>query len=62
MLMLYFSGTGNSKWLATRFSEKVPGHCVSIQEDVANKIANWGADPIGFCYPIYGGYAPHLMR
>ena len=32
MLMLYFSGTGNSKYIAEKFSEKTKSICYSIEE------------------------------
>ena len=34
MLMLYFSGTGNSKYIAERFSEKINGVCYSIEDKI----------------------------
>ena len=34
MLMLYFSGTGNSKYIANLFSKKVNAKCYSIEENI----------------------------
>ena len=34
MLMLYFSGTGNSKYIASTFSKKMNAKCHSIEEKI----------------------------
>ena len=53
VLMLYFSGTGNSKYIAEKFSEKTKSICYSIEDkiDFKNEIKKYAT--IGFCYPIY---------
>ena len=62
MLMLYFSGTGNSKWIAQLFSEKTNALCYSI-EDSADFISLIDAtDTVAFCYPVYGSCVPRMMR
>ena len=62
MIMFYFSGTGNSKYLAESFCKKTKSKAYSIEEDLdfitlinENKF-------IGFCYPIYGSRVPKIMR
>lgn len=62
MLILYFSGTGNSKYIASLFSNKMKATCYSIEEniDFTRNIKNH--DTIAFCYPIYGSYVPRIMR
>jgi len=62
MLTLYFSGTGNTKYIAELFSQKIGARCFSIEsnKDFAPEIkAN---DTIAFCYPIYGSRVPRIMR
>ena len=62
MLMIYFSGTGNSKYIAERFSAKMGGICHSIEEDVDFAALLSAHDTVGVCYPIYGSRVPWIMR
>ena len=61
MVVLYFSATGNSKYIAELFSRNMNAICYSIEEDVdfADLISE---DTICFCYPIFGSRVPRLMR
>ncbi|MCL2764541.1 MAG: EFR1 family ferrodoxin [Treponema sp.] len=60
--MLYFSGTGNSKYIAELFCRAMNAECFSIEEkiDFSRLIAQH--DEIGFCYPVYGSRVPGIMR
>jgi len=62
MLMFYFSGTGNSKYIAELFSRNMNAECHSIEEktDFGRLISS--AETIGFCYPVYGSRVPRIMR
>jgi ferredoxin len=62
MIMFYFSGTGNSKYIAELFSSKLSAGCISIEENVdfGNLIKN--NQIIAFCYPIYGSRVPKILR
>ncbi|MCL2213228.1 MAG: EFR1 family ferrodoxin [Oscillospiraceae bacterium] len=62
MLTLYFSGTGNSKYVARLFAENMSGACHSIEDavDFAHLITEH--DVIAFCYPIYMSRVPRIMR
>jgi len=62
MLIVYFSGTGNSKYVAELFSSNMSAACHSIEEDVefADLIAK--SDTIAFCYPVYMSRVPRVMR
>ena len=62
MVMLYFSGTGNSKYIAELFGENMNAPCHSIEEDIDFKEIIGAADAIGFCYPIYISCVPRIMR
>ena len=62
MLTLYFSGTGNSKYVAELFADKMGGNCISIEEK-----ADFGGliqpeERIAFVYPIYLSRVPRIMR
>lgn len=62
MLMLYFSGTGNSKYIANLFSQSVGAKCHSIEEKIDFKKEIQKHETIGFCYPIYASNIPRIMR
>ncbi len=62
MLMLYFSGTGNSKYIAQLFSKKTGAICHSIEDSVNfTKLINEHST-IAFCYPIYASCVPRILR
>jgi ferredoxin len=62
MLTLYFSGTGNTKYIAEHFSKMVQADCHSIEEEVDFQELIAGAGTITFCYPVYGSCVPLIMR
>lgn len=62
MVVIYFSGTGNSRFVAERFAEKMGAVCHSIEEKMDFSPLLAGAETVAVCYPIYGGCVPRLMR
>ena len=62
MIMFYFSGTGNSKYIAELFCHHMDTNCYSIEDknNFDNIIAS--EEIICFCYPIYGSRVPRIMR
>ena len=62
MIMLYFSGTGNSKYIAEMFCRYADAECYSIEDGVDFAEAIKTHDTIAFCYPIYGSRVPLIMR
>ena len=62
MLTLYFSGTGNTEFIAKRFSHKMDAQCLSIEDDADFSSAIRANDTIAFCYPIYYSRVPRNMR
>ena len=62
MVMIYFSGTGNSKFIAELFSKNVNGKCHSIEENIDFNQLISSEEIIGFCYPVYGSRVPRIMR
>ncbi len=62
MLVLYFSGTGNSKYIATEFANKMGADCYSIEDDVDFSNLLRATDTVAVCYPIYASCVPRIMR
>ena len=62
MIMLYFSGTGNSKYIAELFCRYAGAECYSIEDGVDFDEIIRAHDTVAFCYPIYGSRVPLIMR
>jgi len=62
ILALYFSGTGNTKYIAELFSQKMDAACYSIEADVNFSAEIQRHSSIAVCYPIYGSRVPLIMR
>ena len=62
MIMIYFSGTGNSKYIAELFSLYMNIKCYSIEENIEFGQLISLEETICFCYPIYGSRVPRIMR
>ncbi len=61
MVTIYFSGTGNSEFLANKFSSEMMCKCYSIEDKVDfNRIIKEN-DVIALCYPIHFSKAPVLF-
>lgn len=62
MIVLYFSGTGNSRFVAEQFSLAAGAECHSIEETTDFDSLLASQDTIAFCYPIYGSCVARPMR
>ncbi|MDR0324868.1 MAG: EFR1 family ferrodoxin [Oscillospiraceae bacterium] len=62
MIMLYFSGTGNSKYIAGQFCRHMDAECYSIEENLDFDAMITGEETIGFCYPVFFSRPPRIMR
>ncbi|MCL2372462.1 MAG: flavodoxin domain-containing protein [Defluviitaleaceae bacterium] len=62
MLTLFFSGTGNTEYIARAFSQKMQYHCLSIEDEADFPAEIAAADTLAICYPIYGSRVPLIMR
>lgn len=59
-VVLYFTGTGNSLYVARQLAGK-DGEILSIPQLVKNKQYDIEADEIGIVYPIYGHMPPNMV-
>ena len=62
ILTIYFSATGNTKFIAELFSRNIGAKYFSIEDnaDFDNEIK--AHDTIAVCYPIYGSRVPLILR
>lgn len=60
-MIFYFSGTGNSKWVANKLAEKIEDKAYDISKlDVIPEIKN--EKQIGLIFPIYAWGVPEIMN
>jgi len=62
MLVVYFSGTGNTEYLAKTFAAELNAECISIETEIDFTKKFQAHEQIAFCYPIYGSRVPRIMR
>jgi len=60
--MLYFSGTGNSKYVAELFCEYMDSKCYSIEDSIDFDQLIVSEEIIAFSYPIVNSRATRIMR
>ncbi|MCM1193985.1 MAG: EFR1 family ferrodoxin [Acetatifactor muris] len=57
-MVFYFTGTGNSLYVAKQLDTEL----VSIPQAIKNDDQTYEADQIGLVYPVYGHEAPFMVR
>jgi len=62
MIIFYFSGTGNSRYIADLFCRDMDAECHSVEEHIDFGSLMDAQDIIGFCYPVYASRVPRIMR
>jgi len=62
MITIYFSGTGNTRYIATNFAKKMNHKAYSIEEDQDFTSLISSHETIAFCYPIYTSDVPNIMK
>ena len=62
-MIFYFSGVGNSAWVARHLAERLQDNVLSVAEEI-NKGINYVAKPgekVGFVFPVYGWEPPKIV-
>ena len=62
MILFYFSGTGNSRFVAEAFCHAAGAECYSIEEKPDVNTLVKAHEIVGFCYPVYGSCVAQPMR
>ena len=62
MLILYFSATGNTRFVAEVFGRDMGAKCLSIEDEVDFAALIKSNEIVAFCFPIYGSRPPRNMR
>lgn len=64
MIVFYFSGTGNTKYIAELFANAMKCQVISIEKERKFDIESiiYQNEIITFCFPIYGSFPPKIIR
>ncbi|WP_273163992.1 EFR1 family ferrodoxin [Bacteroides fluxus] len=63
-MILYFTGTGNSRWVAERLAEATHDTILSIADCLKQKVMPEelaGTEKIGLVFPVHSWYAPRVV-
>ena len=63
-MVLYYSGTGNSKYVAQRISDTIQDECIDLFDKLRNSDFHEinSAKPFVIVTPTYGWQIPHILR
>lgn len=64
-MIFYFSGTGNTRWVARTLAEATGEQLVDIADEMRGGPKSYAlgeGERLGFCYPTHGWQPPHIFR
>jgi len=61
-MVFYFSGTGNTQWVARQLAEATGEELVDMARDKRTAFHITEDERIGFCFPTHGWQPPRLVR
>lgn len=64
-MIFYFSGTGNTRWVAEQIAKGIGEALVSIPDMIRegrNEFELREGERIGFCFPTHGWQVPRICR
>lgn len=64
-MIFYFSGTGNTRWVARQLAEATGEELVFIPDALKNGSLTYQQkddERLGFCFPTHGWQPPHIVR
>ena len=63
-MILYFSGTGNTRWAAQRLAETTGERVLFIPDELKTdcRYTLENDERIGFCFPVHGWQPPRIVR
>jgi len=64
-MIFYFSGTGNTKWVAEQLAQATGERLVNMADEMRGTVNDYKVgnnERIGFCFPTHGWQPPRLVR
>ena len=64
-MIFYFSGTGNTRWVAEQIAQAIGEELVFIPDAIRDNKYDYAIDDkesIGFCFPTHGWQPPRIVR
>ena len=64
-MIFYFSGTGNTKWIAQQIAIATGDELKSIPDELRQQPLDYqlaAGERLGFCFPVHGWQPPHIVR
>ena len=64
-MIFYFSGTGNTKWIAQQLAHAIDEELMSIPEALQQQQLDYQLkedERLGFCFPTHGWQPPRIVR
>ncbi len=64
-MIFYFSGTGNTKWVAEQLAEATGEELLYIPDELKKGVLRYTlgeGERLGFCFPTHGWQPPHIVR
>ena len=64
-MIFYFTGTGNTRWVAKQLAEATGEELYFIPEELKKQECRYvlkDGERLGFCFPTHGWQPPHIVR
>ena len=64
-MIFYFSGTGNTKWVAQQLAEATGERLCYIPDELKAGVLSYqlkSGERLGFCFPTHGWQPPRIVR
>lgn len=60
-MIFYFSGTGNSEWVAETIAKRISDTCVRVTEDTMKPVTIHKNEVLGLVFPVYAWNMPQMI-
>ena len=64
-MIFYFSGTGNTRWIAQQLAEATGEELLFIPDEMKKGMMRYelkAGERLGFCFPTHGWQPPRIVR
>ena len=64
-MIFYFTGTGNTRWIAQQLAEAIGERLLFIPDEIKQDVMSYeleDGERLGFCFPTHGWQPPRIVR